>query len=340
VNYPNSPFCRSFVDIGSDGRDSPRFERKTPTRYDALQQHKAIEFRQRFLALPCEIRIQIYREIVFNHPDHQSQVSHYHFSTGTYVYTQIDGGMRPDGTLIFRSEYPQPDHLHYIRKGGPMWQELFDVWLAHAECELSHVFDLNFNNYAKTHLESVNGLYLGSPHHSTLSLTAHPHPLLARQLRSIARCSIRTCKLNLALYGVDFDFVHAAKSLYTSPLYTTVSQTAHSLMQILKTSNLRIEISFWPGKYMEYSDHGWSPYFESDADVEGLWTLLKPFKEVPGIQSVRANRLRGSTLWSRHPNSLYPENPPLVVVEQAGVSVDGWLGLDKGDRTDLVGAEV
>jgi hypothetical protein len=333
AHYPNSSFRNSLVSLGPGGRNSPRFERKTPGRVHAIQQHRTIEFRQRFLALPVEIRSQIYHEVITGRQGHQSQVSHYQSQTQRFVYTVRRHDLS-GSTLVLYSDHPRPDHLHYIREGDHMWQELMDRWLTEAECESSQLFDLGMTGLSDESHENLHSLFPKSTRQSSLGFAARPGTYSLKGLDPIVHRWIRACKLNLNFYGVDFNFSQAAQDAYKSPLYTTLSQIASYLTSVLNTSDLRIKINMWPGEYMESSDHGWDPFFESDADIEGMWSLMKPLKSIPGIQSIRAKRLRGTALWSRHPNSLYPANPPLVVIERAGVSIDGWLDWDEGWRSN------
>jgi hypothetical protein len=312
--------------LGAGGEDIPRFERKTPARLEAIQQHTTIVFRQRFLALPGEIRNQIYDEVIAGHQERQSQHSLYHLQTGRFMYTEHHSD-QSSNTLFLSSDQQQPDHLHYIREGDHMWQELMDRWLIEVDCQSSQAFDLGVDGFPEESRESTNSLYPVSPRNSSLHIAAISRACSLRGLNIIAHRWIRTFQLTLNFYGIDFDFSQTAQDPYTSPLYTTVSQIARYLTAILKTSDVRIKINLWPGEYMEHGDHGWEPFFASEADVEGLWALLRPLKSIPGIQSIRAKRLRGSALWSRQPNSLYPENPPLVIVERAD---DGWLDWDRG----------
>jgi hypothetical protein len=329
VNFPNTSFYNSLADPGLTGRDSPRFERKTPTRYEAIQQHNVIEFRQRFLALPQYIRNQIYDEVLMHRLGHHSHASHYHYPTGRFVYTHNGGGF-PGGTLVLQSETPQPNHLQYIREGDHLWQELFDRWLSGADCETSQVLDFNPLEFTYASRDSINSLYPVSPGFSTSIAFTKSEACSIKGMELITHRFIRSCTLNISFHGIDFDFAQAAQDPYSSSLYTSISQITRYLTSILETVDLRFVLALWPGKYMEYSDHGWCPFFESEADVEGLWSLLKPLKSIPGIQSIQVKRLNSTILWSRQPNSLYPEDPPLVVVERAGVSINGWLDWDKG----------
>jgi hypothetical protein len=338
VNSINSSFYNSFIDQGPTGRDSPRFERTTLARHEAIQQHNIIEFRQRFLALPREIRNQIYDDLLTAYSGHQSQASHYHYPTGQFVYTH-NGGDFQGGTVILHSKNPQPDHLNYIREGDHLWQELFDRWLSQTDCETSQVLDLNLPEFTNASDESLHCFYPVSPKYSASVASTEPESCFLKGMELIAHRRIHSCTLDLSLYGIDFDFAQAAQDPYYSSLYTIISQITRYLTSTLETNDLRIRLTLWPGEYMEHNDRGWYPFFESDADIEGLWSLLKPLKSIPGIQSIQATRLSGTALWSKFPNSLYPENPPLVVVERAGVSIDGWLDWDKGWQTDWQGFE-
>jgi len=294
---------------------------------DAIHRHKAIEFRQRFLALPGEIRNQIYDEVISAHQGKRPQIPEFHSPSDPFLYTgTIDGAS--GWTINLRSVHPRPGYLQYVRDGDHIWRELLDRWLAGAECELFQSIDIGYNKATNKSCESMNVLPRASlsmfDHHVSEGSELFPWD----RLDFFADRWVGTCTLTLAIFSVDLNFAQAARQVKSSPLFKTINHLAFSLRHALQTEDLRIKIDLWPGEYMDTGFHGWHALFECDADIEGMWTLLAALKSLPGIQSIGVRRLRGNALWSKKPNSLYPGNYPLVVLESSCVSMDRWLNLD------------
>jgi hypothetical protein len=328
-SYANSSLCPSLADITTGGSESPRFERPTLSREDAIQQHKIIEFRQRFLALPGELRNQIYDEVISINANDQSHIRQFRPATGLFLYTESEHETSGP-TVHIRSKLPQPQNLQFVREQDHIWEELMDRWMVHAEVELSRAIDIGGDDNSCGNYESLNCL-----HQSPLGSIV-PRPRKARDLFPQGKLDfykyrwISSCTISLSIYNVNFNFADGPMQPHCARLHTAIREFSGNLNRTVRTTNLRINVSLWPGEYLDKSYRGWAPFFENDADVEGLWTLLRPLKSVAGVQSVRVKRLRGNALWSTQPNSLYPESPPLVVVEKSGLSIDGWLGWDRG----------
>ncbi|QDS77835.1 hypothetical protein FKW77_006266 [Venturia effusa] len=237
-----------------------------------------------------------------------------------------------DGKLRIRHVDPLPlTWPKYVRKGDALWKEMMRRWSAHEDAKV--YFDEQIDIFARDDFSSTNSSDSELPsRQSELFLP----PLFA----SVSKGSLQditilrhahTLHLNLTLHEIKPLSFSSARPIRTTsasafsahatlqdgkhPLAQAARYIVSSLSQLPHLKSVSLNLTLYPGPLGDTTFHGYDKYFTTWEDIDDMWFVLAPLKQVRGMESIVVKRLGSCVRWGRKGSSLFPAGQGLNVVE-------------------------
>jgi hypothetical protein len=229
-------------------------------------------FQKRFLALPGEVRNQIYDELLID------QV----VKLETPLFRSYTNGNTHHGGAQFRGAVRLPvssrQNLRFVRQNDPIWNELFDRWCAQVRFYLFEAFELHLPASQLNLLRRVN--------RTSVSLSRYLDTDASQVFGSSSSwfAGMRTCTLSLSLFNIAALLDSGSRGIHA--LRAEMLEVARVMKTAVKINNLHINIRLWPRKYKDQSNGEGVKLWPSMTSGEGVIKCLQPLQEIAGIERI------------------------------------------------------
>jgi len=232
------------------------------------------DFKKRFLALPGEIRNQIYDELfTLDHESRRRPLFRANFM-----------GKASHGGATFLGPYRLPEtpwsSLRLIGHEGALWDELFDRWCSQVSfniveawpCTISTDMDKSWYSFRKKR-----------PQASSSNLVRYINSDASQMFETSALWfrHMRVCTLRLHLFEIDALLCAGTRGKET--LRASMAEVAALLHGATMLKNLTIDILLWPSKYSRVKE--WNMW-SKDHPAKDLPRCFKPLESIPGVQRI------------------------------------------------------
>jgi hypothetical protein len=223
--------------------------------------------------------------------------------------------------------YPIPTtRPKHVQEGDSLWKELMRRWCGHEDATVHVEEQFNVFDIITTEKSEV----LDNEDYEPRSAVLPPlfrHLLQASVLERTILRQMHTLHLALTLYGIPLAFsspnldrpdspfsIHDTKN-QTHPLTQAVRHIASSLTDLAHLTSTSLTLTLYPGPAGDTTWHGYEKYFTTLEEMDGLWDIVAPLKNLEGMKKIIVRRLGACVRWGRRGSSLFPVGDGMSIVE-------------------------
>jgi hypothetical protein len=227
-------------------------------------------FERQFLALPGEVRNQIYDELLTSGlPFKETPLFRSNFRDKT-----CHGG----AVFVGSARLPETPWkaLRFIGQKGPISDELFDRWCSQVRFNLVEAFEV----YPVKRWSRLRFHFKGG---GTSRLSRYINSDDSRVFKSSTSwfLHMRACTLKIHLFTIDSLLKAGAKG--RDALHSCMVKVANTMQHAAMLTNLHIDVYLWPGRYSDAKE--WDSWSQ-DHTAEGVVSCITPLMRICGVELI------------------------------------------------------